>query len=424
MHANRNLADTDRDGKMNINEFSIACKLVNLKLRGFEMPKQLPPTMIASLTAVGSTPILTPTGNLSPVSGVAPGMLNGNCISQSKWCSIKFISCSFRIVIQPARPVLPPPPQLQQAAQPILAQPAQPALIGLTQPIMQAQQQQPPPIIPMTMPMQAAMPIIPNVQQQPIVPIVPIAPLVSQPAAPATNGALLIDSLVNIAPAAPAVPVAPIVPIQPSVEPIVPVQPVLPPPPTPPSGTQSRSMSFAAEKAPSIESPGSEWAVKGPSKLKFTQLFNTTDRTRSGFLTGAQARNLLMQSRLPQATLAQIWALSDIDSDGRLSCDEFVLAMYLCEIATQGETIPAKLPPELIPPSFRKTVSRHGSVAGSGPTSRHGSVSSQGGNANIDIDLHNYNQTTFEDKRKENFDKGQAELDRRRKVLQGKRLMA
>lgn len=72
----RNLADTDRDGKMNIHEFSIACKLVNLKLRGFEIPKQLPPTMIASLTAIGNTPILTPTGagSMSPVSSVPPGM--------------------------------------------------------------------------------------------------------------------------------------------------------------------------------------------------------------------------------------------------------------------------------------------------------------------------------------------------------------
>lgn len=61
---------------MNINEFSIACKLVNLKLRGFEIPKQLPPTMIASLTAYGSTPILTPTGSLSPVTNVPSGMNN------------------------------------------------------------------------------------------------------------------------------------------------------------------------------------------------------------------------------------------------------------------------------------------------------------------------------------------------------------
>lgn len=45
----RALSDTDSDGKMNINEFSIACKLINLKLRGFEIPKVLPPVLIQSL---------------------------------------------------------------------------------------------------------------------------------------------------------------------------------------------------------------------------------------------------------------------------------------------------------------------------------------------------------------------------------------
>lgn len=85
LNFHRNLADTDRDGKMNINEFSIACKLVNLKIRGFEVPKQLPPTMIASLTAVGSTPILTPTGagSMSPVASIPPGKLNASRISVS-----------------------------------------------------------------------------------------------------------------------------------------------------------------------------------------------------------------------------------------------------------------------------------------------------------------------------------------------------
>lgn len=60
---------------MDINEFSIACKLVNLKLRGFEIPKQLPPTMIASLKSFGTTPTLTPTGagSLSPVTNIPPG---------------------------------------------------------------------------------------------------------------------------------------------------------------------------------------------------------------------------------------------------------------------------------------------------------------------------------------------------------------
>lgn len=252
-------------------------------------------------------------------------------------------------------------------------------------------------------------PIIPN----PVQPLVPIQPLINQ--TQSVNSALLIDSLINVSTVSAT-----------GIENIIPATSI-PAPPTPPSGTQSRSMSVS-EKAPSLESAGSatgstnvEWAVfpQGPTKLKYTQIFNTTDRARTGYLTGAQARNLLLQSKLPQATLAQIWALSDIDSDGRLSCDEFVLAMYLCEMASQGETIPAKLPLELLPPSFKKTTSRQGSVTTSGPNSRHGSISSQGGTS-ADLDgLHNFNQSSFEDKRKENYDKGQAELERRRKVLQG-----
>ncbi|EAT47411.1 AAEL001473-PA [Aedes aegypti] len=287
------LADTDSDGKMTLGEFSIACKLINLKLRGFEIPKTLPPTLIASLTAVGGTPTLTPTSGLSPLD------------------PLKSLSNS----IQPNMPPAVPP---------------QPAMV----------------------------------------------PHASVPAA-------------------------------------------VPAPPTPPQsggGTPQRSMSIS-ERAPSIESPQVEWAIKGPAKLKYTQLFNTTDRNRSGHLTGPQARNIMVQTKLPQATLAQIWALADMDSDGRLGCEEFVLAMYLCDLALQGEKIPTTLPPEMIPPSFRKTTSRHGSVVGS----RHGSVSSQGAPVHpaiVDADpLSGLPQSSFEDKRKENFDKGQAELDRRRKAL-------
>lgn len=232
-----------------------------------------------------------------------------------------------------------------------------------------------------------------------------------------TNGNLLIDVLGS--------------------QPIPVAESSLPPPPTPPSATQQRTMSFSDTKTPSIESPGqnatsptSDWAIRKESKLRYTQLFNATDPTRTGTLTGAQARGMMVQSKLPQATLAQIWALSDLDSDGRLGCEEFVLAMYLCELGAQGKPIPTKLPPELIPPSFRTTsvvappsatVSRHGSISSAGQVSRHASISSQGGSMRGEsggITLADFNQTSFEDKRKENFDKGQAELDRRRRVLE------
>lgn len=47
-------------------------------------------------------------------------------------------------------------------------------------------------------------------------------------------------------------------------------------------------------------------------------------------------------------------ALADMDSDGRLGSEEFVLAMHLCDIAKAGENIPTALPLELIPPTFRR----------------------------------------------------------------------
>ena len=49
-----------------------------------------------------------------------------------------------------------------------------------------------------------------------------------------------------------------------------------------------------------------DWAVPHQSKLKYTQLFNTTDRTRTGFLTGPQAKSILIQTKLSQGILAQV----------------------------------------------------------------------------------------------------------------------
>lgn len=62
-----------------------------------------------------------------------------------------------------------------------------------------------------------------------------------------------------------------------------------------------------------------------------------------------------------------------MDSDGRLGCEEFVLAMHLCEQAAIGNLPPTVLPPDLIPPSFRR-----------GP--RTASISSQGSVHQIDQD--------------------------------------
>lgn len=71
LFVHRALADTDADGKMDINEFSIACKLINLKLRGYEVPKGLPPSLLASLK-VHTPPAIPPLPNSTMKNTVAP----------------------------------------------------------------------------------------------------------------------------------------------------------------------------------------------------------------------------------------------------------------------------------------------------------------------------------------------------------------
>ncbi|XP_073826411.1 dynamin associated protein 160 isoform X4 [Musca autumnalis] len=427
------LADTDSDGKMNINEFSIACKLINLKLRGMEVPKALPPSLLASLST-GITPTLTPTGagSLSPLEATKTAVAAATAAAPKPEIPAMPITSVAAAPTAAAAPLVPMP-----GAVPIV-----PGMVPGSLPGIVPQANMAPAAMAGIPPMQqmtGAVPVMPAAMQAgmmhggvagvPGVPAVAGMPVVTQPAAMPGIPPMMPGAMVpGIAP--PTVPVSGAMPsvVAPPIPPPVSAAKVISPPsavaatPTPPgSNPPSRNMSIS-ERAPSLESPQGEWAVKAPAKRKYTQVFNATDRNRTGYLTGPQARGILVQSKLPQATLAQIWTLSDLDTDGRLSCDEFILAMFLCDKAMNGEKIPATLPADWIPPSFRKNKSRQGSVSGpisrpgSQAGSRHASVSSQGAG---DADpLAGLPQTSFEDKRKENFDKGQAELDRRRKLLQ------
>ena len=50
-----------------------------------------------------------------------------------------------------------------------------------------------------------------------------------------------------------------------------------------------------------------EWAIPQTTQAKYSNIFQQTDKNRTGFLAGVQARNILLQSGLPQNVLAQIW---------------------------------------------------------------------------------------------------------------------
>jgi epidermal growth factor receptor substrate 15 len=99
----------------------------------------------------------------------------------------------------------------------------------------------------------------------------------------------------------------------------------------------------------------SDWAVTANDKAKFDQIYNDLDKANKGVITGEEAVPFFSQSNLPEDSLAQIWDLSDINSQGHLTRDEFAVAMYLIrqQRMNRGQPLPATLPPNLIPPSMR-----------------------------------------------------------------------
>ncbi|KAE8449707.1 hypothetical protein EG329_007482 [Mollisiaceae sp. DMI_Dod_QoI] len=103
-----------------------------------------------------------------------------------------------------------------------------------------------------------------------------------------------------------------------------------------------------------------DWAITPADKAKFDNIYNDLDRTNRGFITGDEAVPFFSESKLPEEALAQIWDLADINSAGHLTRDEFAVAMYLIR-QQRGkrdgrESLPATLPPNLIPPSMRNQV--------------------------------------------------------------------
>ncbi|KAL1459615.1 hypothetical protein WDU94_011579 [Cyamophila willieti] len=383
------LADTDQDGKMNINEFVIACKLISNKLRGFDIPPTLPISLMQSLAGKGSCPT-------SP-------LLTGSSVPQLPTMRPAAVPTSLAGVrpVQPMMPTGGAMPAQPMGAMPVAAIPVQPMI-----PTSGAMPTQP--LIPTsgTVPLQQAMP--------PTIPPLPAqltgggtsASIVSPPTAtPLIPGITSPPSSTTIQSGITSPPNIQGVP-----PPTVPVVPAAITKLTPPGSLTPVDKPPAPVESP-LGGPPLEWAVPHQSKLKYTQLFNTTDRTRSGFLSGPQARNIMVATGLSQPILAQIWNLADMDSDGQLSCDEFVLALHLCDLAKAGEKITVPLPLDMIPPAFRRQ--RQNSL-----TQAANAAASAGSGSESPLDpLAGIGQTSFEDKRKENYEKGQAELERRRKAL-------
>ncbi|VDK39726.1 unnamed protein product [Taenia asiatica] len=102
--------------------------------------------------------------------------------------------------------------------------------------------------------------------------------------------------------------------------------------------------------------PLPDWAISKAEQIQYSAVFTKLDKNMDGMVTGADVRDFFIHSNLPQAVLARIWDLVDLQHTGSLNQEQFIVAIYLAneQIASRcSRDLPTTLPPALIPPSLR-----------------------------------------------------------------------
>ncbi|XP_031620846.1 epidermal growth factor receptor substrate 15-like 1 isoform X2 [Contarinia nasturtii] len=126
----------------------------------------------------------------------------------------------------------------------------------------------------------------------------------------------------------------------------------LPPaiPPMPQPNCQNSVPSFLG----SSSQPVTDWVVSSTDKARYDIIFAKSDLDKDGLVSGGEIKGIFVQSGIPQMCLAQIWALCDTNQSGKLTAEQFALAMWLVERKKKnGIEPPNVLAPNMVPPSLR-----------------------------------------------------------------------
>uniref|UniRef100_A0A673CMK0 Epidermal growth factor receptor pathway substrate 15-like 1a n=1 Tax=Sphaeramia orbicularis TaxID=375764 RepID=A0A673CMK0_9TELE len=98
------------------------------------------------------------------------------------------------------------------------------------------------------------------------------------------------------------------------------------------------------------------WVVPVSDRGRYDDIFLKTDADLDGFVSGHEVKDIFMQSGLSQNVLAHIWALADTRQIGKLTREQFALAMHLIQQkVSKGIDPPQTLTADMIPPSERGT---------------------------------------------------------------------
>ncbi|KAJ8270940.1 hypothetical protein GJAV_G00120980 [Gymnothorax javanicus] len=138
----------------------------------------------------------------------------------------------------------------------------------------------------------------------------------------------------------------------------VPVLPAVPVPKrdslrsSPSLSTPTRSLSPKPSTPPAQAAVS--WVVPLADRGRYDELFLKLDSDLDGLVGGTEVKEVFLQSGLPQSLLAHIWTLADTRQKGRLTREQFSLAMHLVQQKVKnGVDPPQSLSPDMLPPSER-----------------------------------------------------------------------
>ncbi|XP_055700710.1 epidermal growth factor receptor substrate 15-like 1 isoform X2 [Phlebotomus papatasi] len=104
---------------------------------------------------------------------------------------------------------------------------------------------------------------------------------------------------------------------------------------------------------PVVKPAEPDWVVSAEEKRNFDQIFKRSDLDNDGLVSGSEIKDIFLQSGVSQICLAHIWALCDTNQTGKLTSEQFALALWLVDRKKRGIDPPNVLAPNMVPPSLR-----------------------------------------------------------------------
>ncbi|TSP09081.1 Epidermal growth factor receptor substrate 15-like 1 [Bagarius yarrelli] len=121
---------------------------------------------------------------------------------------------------------------------------------------------------------------------------------------------------------------------------------------SPSNSFRSSSPSPTPSPAPQVSVPAN-WVVPQEDREQYEEIFDLADSDFDDMVGGGEVKDIFINSGLPQSVLAHIWSLADTRGAGKLTKEQFCLAMYLIHQRVKGVEPPQTLSPDMIPPSER-----------------------------------------------------------------------